>query len=100
VRIVVDRGLCQGHGVCESEAPDLFTVSKKGDLTVLDERPARSQRRALELAVKYCPTHALSIVDETVDDDTADGETADGETADGETADGDDAADDEDTKGD
>ena len=28
VRIVVDRDLCQGHGVCESEAPDVFSVSK------------------------------------------------------------------------
>jgi sterol 14-demethylase len=64
VRIVVDRGLCQGHGVCESEAPELFEVSRKGDLTVLDERPAAEHRRRLELAVKYCPTHALTIVDE------------------------------------
>ena len=23
-RIVVDRDLCQGHGVCESEAPGVF----------------------------------------------------------------------------
>ena len=29
-RIVVDRDLCQGHGVCEGEAPDVFTVSKTG----------------------------------------------------------------------
>ena len=64
LRVVVDRGLCQGHGVCESEAPDLFTVSKKGDLTVLVERPPDEVRQQLELAVKYCPTHALTIVDE------------------------------------
>lgn len=65
LRIVVDRGLCQGHGVCESEAPALFAVSKQGDLTVLDERPAEAQRKALELAVQYCPTHALTIIEET-----------------------------------
>jgi sterol 14-demethylase len=64
MRIAVDRGLCQGHGVCESEAPALFSVSKQGELTVLDESPQDDQRAALELAVKYCPTHALSIVDE------------------------------------
>ena len=40
-RIVVDRDLCQGHGVCESEAPDVFAVSKDGVLTVLDETPPR-----------------------------------------------------------
>jgi ferredoxin len=63
-RIIVDRDLCQGHGVCESEAPDVFAVSKKGELTLLVEQPPDDQRAAVDAAVKYCPTHALSIVDE------------------------------------
>ena len=61
----MDRDLCQGHGVCESEAPAVFEVSKDGVLTVLQERPPERERRAVEAAVKYCPTHALSIVEET-----------------------------------
>ena len=60
-RVVVDRDLCQGHGVCESEAPEVFSVSKKGELTILDETPPEELRPKVELAVKYCPTHALSI---------------------------------------
>ena len=63
-RIEVDRDLCQGHAVCESEAPDVFQVSKQGALTILDARPPEDLRAAAEQAVKYCPTHALSIVDE------------------------------------
>ena len=63
-RIEVDRDLCQGHAVCEGEAPGVFSVSKKGDLTVLDARPPEELRAAAEEAVKYCPTHALSIIDE------------------------------------
>ena len=63
-RVVVDRDLCQGHGVCESEAPTVFSVSKKGELTVLDETPSDEVRAQVELAVKYCPTHALRIVEE------------------------------------
>ena len=63
-RIVVDRDLCQGHAVCEGEAPAVFSVSKAGDLTVLDETPGDDQRTAVEAAVKYCPTHALSIVED------------------------------------
>jgi sterol 14-demethylase len=62
-RVAVDRDLCQGHGVCESEAPEVFIVSKKGDLTVLADEPPDEQRPRVELAVRYCPTHALSIVD-------------------------------------
>jgi sterol 14-demethylase len=63
-RIVVDRDMCQGHGVCEGEAPDVFSVSKQGELTVLDDRPPDGLRAAVDAAVKYCPTHALSIVEE------------------------------------
>ncbi|MFN5702895.1 MAG: ferredoxin, partial [Gammaproteobacteria bacterium] len=42
----MDRDLCQGHGVCESEAPAVFSVSKAGDLTVLDETPPDAERAA------------------------------------------------------
>ncbi len=60
-RIVVDRDLCQGHAVCQSEAPDVFQVSKAGELTILDHRPPDDARAAAEAAVRFCPTHALSI---------------------------------------
>ena len=61
VRIVVDRDLCQGHAACEGEAPDVFAVSKSGELTVLQPDPPETLRQAVLSAVKYCPTHALSI---------------------------------------
>jgi ferredoxin len=61
VRVVVDRDLCQGHGVCESEAPDVFSVSKNGVLTIVDESPADELRPMIENAVAFCPTHALRI---------------------------------------
>ena len=66
-RVVVDRGLCQGHGVCESEAPEVFSVSKEGELSIVEETPPDGQRGAVELAVKYCPTHALTIIEEEGD---------------------------------
>lgn len=61
MRIVVDRDLCQGHGVCESEAPAVFSVSKKGVLTVVHENPAEEMRPMVEQAVAFCPTSALRI---------------------------------------
>jgi ferredoxin len=61
MRVVVDRDLCQGHGVCESEAPAVFSVSKQGDLTIVDQTPGEALRAQVEQAVKFCPTHALSI---------------------------------------
>jgi ferredoxin len=64
VKIAVDRDLCQGHAVCQSEAPDVFTVEDKGQVQLLDEHPPEALRAHVEMAVKYCPTHALKIVED------------------------------------
>jgi len=61
VRVVVDRDLCQGHGVCESEAPEVFSVSKQGVLTILDEAPGEASLSKVLQAVSFCPTKALRI---------------------------------------
>jgi ferredoxin len=61
VRVVVDRDLCQGHGVCESEAPEVFSVSPKGELTVIDESPPPELRDKVEQAILFCPTGALRL---------------------------------------
>ena len=62
MRIVVDTQLCQGHGVCMGEAPEVFLVTREGKLTVLNEKPPAELREQMEAAVRYCPTGALSIV--------------------------------------
>ena len=64
MKIVVDRDLCQGHAACEGEAPEVFSVSKQGELTIVQPEPPEDLRPKVELAVKYCPTHALSIVED------------------------------------
>jgi ferredoxin len=64
VRIVVDYDLCQGHQVCMSEAPEVFSVPADGQVQLLQESPHDGLRSKVELAVKYCPTHALKIVED------------------------------------
>ncbi len=64
MRVVVDRDLCQGHGVCESEAPEIFEVGKDHQVVVLDPSPPADRRAELEEAVRFCPTHALSLEDD------------------------------------
>ena len=63
MKIVVDFDLCQGHAVCEAEAPDVFEVDDEGKLTVLDGSPPEALRSEVEAAVRYCPTRALRIED-------------------------------------
>ena len=44
MRIVVDRELCQGHGTCEGEAPDVFSVSKRASSRCSTPGPSEDQR--------------------------------------------------------
>ena len=64
MRVTVDLDLCQGHGVCESEAPTVFELAKNKTVTILDASPDEALRTEVEAAVRYCPTSALSIVEE------------------------------------
>lgn len=63
-RVVVDEVLCQGHEVCEAEAPGVFEVGTDHKVRILDAAPGDAARDAVAQAVKYCPTHALKIVDD------------------------------------
>jgi ferredoxin len=63
-KVVVDEDLGQGHGVCEAEAAGVFEAPPKEKVRILDASPGDARRAAVEAAVKYCPTHALRIVDD------------------------------------
>jgi len=69
VKIVADKQLCQGHGMCEDTAPEIFRVveSEDGTYSLVDlliEVPDESLREKTENAVRFCPTRALSIVED------------------------------------
>ena len=64
----VDLDLCQGHGVCVNESPEVFALDEQElRVRLLEPRPGEERRPGVESAVRHCPTRALSIVDE---DDT------------------------------
>lgn len=62
-RIEVDLDLCQGHAMCEIEAPEYFRVPKRGVVEIPDTQPPESARPDIERAVQSCPTRALTIVE-------------------------------------
>lgn len=64
MRVSVDLDLCQGHGVCESEAPSVFDLGKNSQVTIVCDRPDETVRPMVEAAVKFCPTSALRITDD------------------------------------
>ncbi|QDQ98644.1 ferredoxin [Tomitella fengzijianii] len=64
MRIEADLDLCQGHAMCELEAPDVFRVPKNGTVEILDETPPDDLHDDVRRAVQYCPAQALSSVDD------------------------------------
>lgn len=63
-RVGADLDLCQGHAMCELEAPNFFRVPKRGKVEILDAEPPDDARTEIESAVESCPTRALSISDQ------------------------------------
>jgi len=62
MRVVADTSICQGHQLCQGEAPDVFGFDEAADhVVLLDETPDESRRSDVNTAVKYCPAFALSI---------------------------------------
>ena len=61
MRIDVDLDLCQGHGVCQSEAPTVFRVTDDNVVEILDPNPPEDLRKNVEEAVRNCPTQALTL---------------------------------------
>ena len=64
MRVDVDLDLCQGHGVCQSEAPQVFRVSNENVVEILDPNPPEDLRRNVTEAVKNCPTQALTLTED------------------------------------
>ena len=60
-QVQADLDLCQGHAMCELEAPDYFRVPKRDKVEILYAEPPDDARREIEQAVIACPTQALSI---------------------------------------
>ena len=59
--VEVDKDLCQGHAMCELEAPAYFMVPKRGPVEIVNSTPPVRVREQIENAVEACPGRALII---------------------------------------
>lgn len=61
-RVAVDAGLCQGHGMCVLESPDVFELAKHATtVTILVDDIDEDHLTEVRQAVRYCPNAALSL---------------------------------------
>jgi ferredoxin len=67
MRVKVDLELCQGHGVCHEEAPEVFEVIERAgqydQVKLLDESPPEALRKQVESAARHCPNRVIRIED-------------------------------------
>jgi len=64
MKVVADTGICQGHQLCQGEAPDVFGFDEDADhVVVLDPHPGEDRLPDVRQAVTYCPAFALSLED-------------------------------------
>lgn len=64
MKILVNRDRCEGNGVCVRVASDVFRVDDEDLLHVLVDRPSGETLERVQVAVRRCPRHALSLVDD------------------------------------
>lgn len=59
--VLLDKDLCQGHGVCVGEAPEVFCLGADGKVALVSEHVGDEHRAIVEAAAKYCPTRAIRL---------------------------------------
>ena len=70
MKVLADLELCQGHQMCQGEAPDVFGFDEAADrVVVLDAHPHESLRPQVRAAVQYCPAMALAIEDLAIEEE-------------------------------
>lgn len=68
MRIELDRNVCQGHGVCQMNAPHLFTLSDEDGLAIQPENPIPPEYQDEgRMAVINCPERALTLIEDDED---------------------------------
>ncbi|MDQ0382872.1 ferredoxin [Amycolatopsis thermophila] len=62
VRIEIDRHRCEGHGLCEQAAPEIFRLDDEGEVELLvPEDIVPELRVQAEAGVRVCPVAALRV---------------------------------------
>lgn len=63
MRIVVNRGLCDGNGECVKAAPALLALDEDEMVQLRQASFGEDARARAEAAVRSCPKSALSLAD-------------------------------------
>ena len=62
MRIQADRQRCEGHGLCEEVAPEVFGLDEDAVVVVLTEELDPGLELKAEAGVRVCPVAALKAL--------------------------------------
>jgi ferredoxin len=60
MRIIINRGLCSGCGICEAFAPDIFQIGEDSKSQLISEATPENEENIIE-AKQNCPEEAITI---------------------------------------
>jgi ferredoxin len=64
MKVIADRDLCMGNGICEGIHPAVFEVGDDGIVIVHNENIREEDRELVTHAVDSCPTQALRLIED------------------------------------
>lgn len=62
MRVEVDRETCEGHGLCEQAAPQIYELDDDGYVGLRRQPDGSQEEGAAEAGARVCPVSALTIV--------------------------------------
>ena len=66
VKVWIDAELCQGNGICEMRAPDIFELAEDDIAIVKKEHPLPEEMPNVDAAVRACPMQAVLVREDEV----------------------------------
>ncbi|WP_353649475.1 ferredoxin [Nakamurella sp. A5-74] len=60
MEIVINKAACEGHGLCELTAPQIYGLDEEGQ-AVLKQPVDESNQAAAEAGARVCPVAAIEI---------------------------------------
>ncbi|SKG69467.1 ferredoxin [Mycobacteroides abscessus subsp. bolletii] len=60
--VEIDRNRCEGHGLCEQTAPEVYRLNDEGELELLIQDMSPELQDKAETGARICPVAALRVV--------------------------------------
>ena len=61
MRVYVDLELCEGHGICCAEVPEVFELADADQVALLTDQPPEELREQVQAAARFCPKNAITV---------------------------------------